>query len=405
MCTNFSIKTTSGSPIIGRSMELGPNLNSKLYFRPKGFEFDQRVPASFFETLSNKSNGEFVVLSGMESIQNIYSWTGEYGFMAMNAFGEMIAGDGMNTEGLVTGCMVLTASVYQEIPKDENGNYDGENAVFYPNLSNWILSNCADCNDVINKLDVSELVLSENSFLKNTAPKEGRIRVINPFEKVPNAMKFHFPVHDAKGNNIVLEYTDGKLTITDLSPVNVLTNDPLISWQQTNVINNYVGISPCNTQNDKGYSDASIVKNYFDCHTFAQGTGFVGLPGSSTPVDRFVRAAMMTNFAFPQKSEEEAINLGFHILNTVDIPLGTSRDYGNGNVHDFTQWVTMSDLKNKIYHVRMYGSPQVFKVEMDKLNLDDLSEVVYEFPVMNNQAIDVSSNITLKELSSKTVEN
>lgn len=66
--------------------------------------------------------------------------------------------------------------------------------------------------------------------------------------------------------------------------------------------------------------------------------------------------------------KEDATTLAFHILNTVDIPQGTSRDSTGNLVHDYTQWATVSDLVNKKYSVRMYESPQIFSLDLNKLD-------------------------------------
>lgn len=421
MCTNFSITSKENEPFIGRTMELGPNLGSELFFRPKGYEFTQKIEESTLSYLLKQEEYGIEPLENLESITGVASWVGKYGFVAMNAFGQDISADGMNTEGLVTGCMVLTASEYQEIPErfrnGEEVSDEESNMIYYTNLSNWILSSCATCQDVINGLVDVKLVKPADSTLKERQDLGKKYIVTTPFSKVPNAFKFHFPVHDAQGNNIVLEYIKGELTITDLAPINVLTNDPEISWQQTNVLNNYVGVTPYNYQDDCGYSisiapeakkgkdgkdtceleekqNPKTAPPVFNCNSFAQGTGFDSVPGSSTPVDRFVRAAMMTNFAFKTSRREDCsgvadpVTTAFHILNTVDIPMGTSRDPANWNdpvsgVHDYTQWSTVSDLKKTEYSIRMYGSPQVFLVKLGELNLEKLVDTHLSIPTEN----------------------
>jgi len=435
MCTDFSVKAkarnNSDVYVVGRTMELGPNLGSKLFFRPKEYEFTQQPEDSFFEFLRSKYNvGENRIIVNPKLKQNqvddLYTWEGKYGFVGMNAFEQNMAANGMNTEGLTTGTMVLGESKYQPFfsknDNQSNKKLSGENIIFYPNLTNWILSNCKDCQDVINKLSVDKI--AKGMELVDENPNEGYL-VVNPFLIVPNAFRFHFPVHDALGNSIVLEYVDGALTVSNLADIGVLTNDPVIAWQQENVKNNYIGIMPFNVQNAKGNPLYGDVGNNFVAKSFAQGTGFAGLPGSSTPVDRFVRAAMMTNFSFPvtqitepnfkkesltneEISElasggiivdeigvKDATTLAFHILNTVDIPMGTSRDPLDKEVHDYTQWATVSDLTNKTYTIRMYGSPQTFTVNVNELNLKALQNVPFTIPV-EEKSINITTSINDK---------
>ena len=452
MCTDFSIKAVNSNfqksiPVIGRSMELGPDLKSELFFRPEKYIYKQ-IPLEAYQPDLQDDSAQFVLRDDIAVInERLLTWTGNYGFVAMNGFKLAIAEtfgleetlanivtNGFNTEGLTTGAMVLAQSEYQ-YPISEACNK--QNIIYYPSLTAWILSSCSTCQDVINGLDYDKLVLNNGgSGLKEcNLDKKDKILVVSPFSKVPNAMKFHFPVHDAEGNSIVLEYTQGKLTITDLNPIGVLTNDPLIAWQQENVRYNYVNVVPFNFQNEKGEPSTPSVGAYesaasnFQCNSYAQGTGFSGVPGSSTPVDRFVRAAMMTNFSFPvtqftsqseideandfksnvakdaelmkempsinnniKVGKEDATTLAFHILNTVDIPLGTSRDSQGENVHDFTQWVTVSDLKNKRFSVRMYQSPQVFSINLMDLELGGLKDYTHQLDT-NIKSMDITAQL------------
>lgn len=271
-------------------------------------------------------DGKRITIKDINSLL-LYRRKGKYSFVGLNAKEIDVALHGMNSEGLVTGDMTLTQSEYQSFNEKDEGKL-----IVYPYLTNWILSTCATCQDVKDNL---------KEFL-----------VVNPFENAIPGFFFHFPVNDALGNAIVIEYVNGELQIHD-NEIGVLTNDPLFPWQRRN-LDNYVNISPVNFPNvvpKEGPSDIRPKGNIFDANTLAQGTGFIGLPGSSTPPDRFVRAAMMSNYIYQPKDASEAVNVATHILNTVDIPRGTSREYLHSTTDeqesDFTQWITISDTKNR----------------------------------------------------------
>ncbi len=455
MCTDFSIKALTLDPdnktipVIGRSMELGPNLKSELFFRAEGFKYTQMAAHSLEKLSRDIDSTKFIVRSDINKITpKLLTWSGQYNFIALNGFATEIskalqpdsakkitknqddlysdiATNGMNDQGLTTGAMVFAKSEYQN-PFDEHDKLiPSKGIIFYPSITTWILSNCATCQDVIDSLQYGSLTINSNGscLVESQVENKHKVLVANPFvpSSVPSAMNFHFPVHDAQGNSIVLEYVKGQLQITDLNPIGALTNDPVIGWHQENVINNYVNLVPFNFQNDLGVPDTPSVTTYkqaaykFQSFSHAQGTGFSGLPGSSTPVDRFVRASIMSNFSFPvfqllnQKEIDEvnafkksandyaklyseqvpieadievgkadATTLAFHILNTVDIPLGTSRDSKGKSIHDYTQWGTVSDLVNKTFSVRMYQSPQVFEFDLKQLNFKGLESCVYK---------------------------
>ncbi|MET4735189.1 penicillin V acylase-like amidase (Ntn superfamily) [Thalassospira sp. MBR-102] len=93
MCTDFQIHVDQQGYVSGRSMEFALNLNSKFFFRSVGHKYTQNLWGKNFD----------------------YSWTGKYGFVAMNCFDPDIVTDGMNTAGLSTSNLWLPGSKYQTI--------------------------------------------------------------------------------------------------------------------------------------------------------------------------------------------------------------------------------------------------------------------------------------------------
>jgi choloylglycine hydrolase len=106
---------------------------------------------------------------------------------------------------------------------------------------------------------------------------------------------------------------------------------------------------------------------------------------------------MMSNFSFLPEDTDAATNLAFHILNTVDIPNGTSRTKEGvtpkDNESDFTQWTAVSDTAKLTFSVRMYESPLVYSVKLGDLNLESLEKVRYKIPT-DRVSIDITENIS-----------
>ncbi|MCJ8289541.1 MAG: linear amide C-N hydrolase [Crocinitomicaceae bacterium] len=379
MCTNFLIKVENKGTVVGRSMENAADIGDTLFFRSVGYEYKQDLVT--INDYLKEHNIEPLNLKE-EVMHTAKSWFGIYGFVAMEAQHTGIAANGMNTEGLTTGDMTLLETEYQSI--DDLGEKE---VILFPYLVNWILSMCNTCEDVRLKLTK-------------------KVRVVNPIEDVKPGFKFHFPVTDADGNSIVIEYIKGELVIHENSipgKPGVLTNDPTFEWQLAN-LSNYVSVSPINAEND------DKLTNNFTMPSPWQGSGFDALPGSSTPPARFVRVAMMTNYAYPVDNLNDATTLAFHVLNTVDIPFGTSRlsdkekiEEGfnkEDQVGDKTLWVSVSNLTELIYSVRVYGSTQVFSVNLKDLDLSKnggLDEVQYELP--NDWPASLSLNEKIKSLA------
>nr|WP_315172154.1 linear amide C-N hydrolase [uncultured Flavobacterium sp.] len=383
MCTNITIKSKDNNVIVGRSMENAVFLESKIFFRAEGYKYNQVSFLKEVKDLLDSIKEEVRPDVGFKGInlELLYSWEGKYSFVGLNAKGIDVASHGMNSKGLVTGDMTLTESIYESFDTVVTPNL-----VFYLYLTNWILSTCATCQDVKENLK--------------------KICVIDPFVKMNPGFFFHFPVNDALGNAIVIEYVNGELQMHD-NEIGVLTNDPLFPWQRRN-LDNYVNISPVNFPSvdiEKGTSAIRPLGNIFNANTLAQGTGFIGLPGSSTPPDRFVRAAMMSNYIYQPKDASEAVNVATHILNTVDIPIGTSREYFDSTADkqesDFTQWVAISDTKNLKYYIRRYESPLMYLIDFEtillqyKSNPEGLNNLTIDFPE-NDLAINLPKKPEIK---------
>ena len=397
MCTNFLIDLSSPkakalsipAPLIssesfknkvakeslgvieGRTLEFALRLNTELMFRPKDYQFNQNTKDEDRETLLSKLPSmhadAFEHIKYQDNL-NLTSWNGKYSFVGMAPIGTGLASHGMNQHGLSIGDMTLNATEYQS-HTDEDLVKCNTKIILYVNLVNYVLSNFKNCEEVCHAFTT----------------KKDEYRIINPFysddEKehpFPTAFLFHFPVHDSYGNSLVLEFIKGQVNVYDNTQVGVLTNDPQLPWQIEN-LTCYIGVTPTNAMPFKG--------NQFVINNKSQGTGYSSMPGSSTPPDRFIRAALMNNQIFKpkvncakalttqddsDKMSDELTNMAYHLLNTVDIPNGTSREHSDTispeqENSDYTLWGVAANLTSRIYNVRMYHSPQVFSIDLRKL--------------------------------------
>ncbi|ADO75250.1 linear amide C-N hydrolase [Stigmatella aurantiaca] len=321
MCTDFLIQSGDGAWINGRSMEFGMDLRTKLYVQaPKQRAVLKGVGGDELET------------------------TPDYGYVGTSSWDLPVVTDGLNTAGLSTGALWLPGSEYQP-PSLSHKN------VFCAFFVNWMLGHCATVADVRHALE------------------SGSVHVIGS-EWVAKAGPLHFPVHDAQGNSLVIEFLDGKPVISN-NPVAVLTNRPVFPWQLDN-LRNYVNLSPWDKEN--------ITLGSLAVTPTGHGSGLDGLPGNATPPSRFVRAAYLKQFALQQKTAEETAVLAFHLLNNVDIPLGTVRAKTQptllnpeGVEYDYTQWVVVKDLTHRLLNIRVYGSPLTWNVDLKSLDFAGLN--------------------------------
>jgi choloylglycine hydrolase len=312
-CTDFLVKAKDGTTVVGRSMEWGLELRSKVWMTPRG---EKRV--------SQSPDGKPGV-----------AWTSQYGYVSLDGNDMPVAIDGMNEKGLSVGLLWLSGSIYQDVPSDHP-----EVAMSVLDIGHWLLGNFQTVDEV--KAAIA------------------KVRVWSPaladWGGKPTA---HLAIHDAAGNSAVIEFTDGQQKIFDNSG-GVLTNAPTFDWHRTN-LRNYISLSPESTHKIT-IKDTVLAPP-------GQGGGFLGIPGDWTPPSRFVRTSAMLAFAEPAKNASEAVVLTTHILNAVDIPLGDVREKAGEIAHsDYTQWVVLKDLKNHVFYFRSYDNSALKSIDMNKLD-------------------------------------
>ncbi|CCN46043.1 putative Penicillin amidase [Vibrio nigripulchritudo MADA3029] len=382
MCTNFKIKTKHNDMIVGRSQEFSQLLGRSLMFRKAGHLYQQNL----FDPSGENCKPSQWALANCQ-----FSWKGRYGFVAMQALDpdkieekysikvdksvrSPVATDGINTEGLYVGSLLQNAAKYPEVTDPSKG-------LAVTNLVDYILSACKDCADVKAKLK------------GNGKESPAEVQVTGATRN--NEFKQHFPVHDRFGKSIVIEFIKGKVRIHDNNQYGVLTNDPDFEWHLTN-LGNYANVTPVSKHNSRPGNLADIaVKN--------QGNGFSLVPGGQLPAHRFVRTVMMVNYAKEATNVgssltpiEHGVSLASHTLNTVDIPFGVIQEVPESKdlkpEIDFTQYITISDLSNRKYFVRLYDTPQLYSVDLTKLNLNELNGKTQEVP-NNPVSIDLTDTI------------
>lgn len=323
-CTAFQLQSQDGARIYCRSLEFGFTLDSNLLIVPRGTEFTGTAP--------NKQPG--------------LRWNVKYGHVGMNqSIAKTLVSDGMNEKGLIVGALYLPGyAQYEKADNSTNNRTIGSWEVI-----SFLLATCATVDEV--KKALSNTVVAQEPFL------------------LPNfVLPLHYYVTDSSGSTIIVEYVNGKRNVYE-SHLGILTNSPPFDWQQIN-LSNYVNLSPINVP--------QLNLQKFEVQSFGQGSGLLGLPGDYTPPSRFVRAALYSKWAFPGKSAEDTVNLGFHILNTFDIFSGIIRTPNNDanlspeakkSMHaENTEWVVVHDRTNLKTYFRSYESLAIQMVDLKKID-------------------------------------
>ncbi|RKH15331.1 linear amide C-N hydrolase [Corallococcus sp. CA053C] len=342
MCTDFLItgtdsRVSTSFAVNGRSMEFGKDLNSQLMVHAPGESFQSKAP----------------------DLKPGLAWTSRYGFVGLTALSDAVLVDGLNTQGLSVGALWLPGATYPKVTQSSQ-------ALALVDFVTWALGTCASVADVKTALTNGSVQVWEGDLLAKLLP-------------------LHFPVHDAAGNSVVVEFTDGKLNVYD-NPVGVCTNNPPFPQQLEN-LGNYANLSPW----DAKPTELGAQKFSPSGH----GSGMRGLPGDSTPPARFVRATYLKQYAQPLSSSGDATTLAFHLLNTVDIPLGTSRgvDKLGKDTVDYTQWAVVKDLTALTLSVRFYGNPLVYSVNLNTLDFSGAAGKPFPVPA-SPTSIDLTAKLS-----------
>lgn len=310
-CTGGAITAQDGSVVVGRTLEFGMPLDSKIAIWPAGSEF----------------TGIGVNGPGLK-------FTAQFGFLGATV-GESLDQllDGINEKGLNVGLFYFPGSAQYPQPTPESA----PKALSPGQLGTWILANCASVADVRAKIDgvVVEPV------------------VLELLKAVPDV---HFKVQDASGACIVIEPVGGELKIHD-NPVRVLTNSPEFPWHLTN-LRNYLNV--------KSDYPADTTIGGLALSPFGMGAGGWGLPGDFTPPSRFVRMTFFLNNLPAQPDASAAVSTLFHILNNFDIPVGSAKPpTGTAEARpDITTWTAVSELKTPAFHWKTYGNQTVRVIDL-----------------------------------------
>jgi choloylglycine hydrolase len=315
-CTSFQLIAADGTRVYGRTMEFEFPMHSDLLVMPRKTQFVGTGP--------NNTKGA--------------TWTGKFGVVGLNGFGQPIIIDGMNEKGMVGG--VLYFPGYASYVKPENA--DPKKTLAPWEFLTWALSNFDNVADV--KASLNEISV--------VAVEQGDLKVVPPL---------HYVLHDAKGGVLVIEPINGRLVATD-DPYGVMTNSPPFDWQVTN-LSNYVNLSPIQPASKEIFGQK--------INPTGNGAGFLGLPGDSTPPSRFVRVASFASTVVPAKNADENIRLAEHTIHNFDVPRGSVRSSAGPKAFmEFTQWSTIGDIDNRRFLFSTYDYQGLRMVDLKTINFD-----------------------------------
>lgn len=314
-CSDFQLKSKDGTIICGRTMDFIMPMHSKILVFNRGINHTSMAP--------DGSNG--------------LKWRAKYGFVGVNAFDIQSVDEGMNEKGLTCGFLVLNETIYPPIVSNRNNI-----SLAIMDFCTWVLSSFSSTQEVINGIKNIQIWGNKMPVLKIV-------------------MGLHIPIHDSFGNNIVIEFINGNINIHD-NMLGILTNEPSFPYQLQN-LEKYNGLSPNSSSSAtiNGYQIPSLV-----------GSGLMGLSGSWSSMDRFVRMSTLIRYIENLDTSMNTILTATSILNSVFVPKGmvmVHLSVFDMYFYSYTHWSTMKDLTNKVFYYRN-NDGAIRAIYLDKINFD-----------------------------------
>lgn len=313
-CSDFQLTSDDGAILCGRTMDFPIQMNAEVLV------FNRDVNMS--STAPDNSVG--------------LRWTSKYGFVGINAFEINLVTEGMNEMGLTCAYLVLTDSVYPNIVNNKNNI-----SLAITDFCMWVLSLFSSVDEVVENIN--------------------NIRIWGDKVPVLNMLfGLHVPIHDSFGNNIVIEFINGKVMIYN-NTLGVLTNDPPFEFQLQNLAQ-YNELTSDQVDNAK-INEYTVMS--------APGSGLHDLSGGFSPIDRFVRLATLIRFADNLKTANDTLLAATHIIGSLYVMHGLEKGIlpHLGRVSVTTEWATVKDLTNRVFYY-IGNDGVIHAIYFDKLNFD-----------------------------------
>ncbi|MGP4751132.1 linear amide C-N hydrolase [Agrobacterium pusense] len=309
-------------------------------------ENDQVMTARSMDWKTDVGTNIWVFPRGMdrsgEAGPNSIKWTSKYGSVIASGY-DISTTDGVNEAGLAANVLWLVESNYPV--------YDGKS----PGLSiaawaQYVLDNFATVEEAVRALEKNPFTI-----VTDNVPGEERLATL------------HLSLSDGSGDSAIVEYIDGKQVIHHGRQYQVMTNSPTFDHQLA--LNEY----------------------------WKQIGGTVMLPGTNRASDRFARASFYANAIPKSENPVEAIASVFSVIRNVSVPYGiTTPDQPNISS---TRWRTVIDHKRKLYFFESALTPNIFWIDLTKLDLSKETGAVKKLDLGANQIHIYSgmANDSLKE--------
>jgi choloylglycine hydrolase len=264
-----------------------------------------------------------------EAGSNSVEWTSKYGSVIASGY-DVSTTDGLNEAGLVANVLWLVESSYPAYDSKRPG-------LTIAAWAQYALDNYATVQEAVDALAKEPFTV-----VTDKVPGEDRLATM------------HLSISDATGDSAIVEYIDGKQVIHHNRDYQVMTNSPIFEKQLA-------------------------MEEYWK-----QIGGTVMLPGTNRASDRFARAAFYVNAIPKSEAPVEAIASVFSVIRNVSVPFGIATP-GEPNISS-TRWRTVSDQKRRLYFFESALTPNVFWLDLNKLDFSEKTGKVMKLDLGPDQS-------------------
>lgn len=278
---------------------------------------------------------------------NSIKWKAKYGSVIASGY-DVSSTDGLNEAGLSVNLLWLVESQYPS-----------------PNLSKPLLTIAAWAQYVLDQFPsvaaaVEALAAEPFSLVTANVPGEERLTTL------------HMSLSDASGDSAIIEYIDGKQVIHHGRDYQVMTNSPT-------------------------YDEQLALNKYWEVIG-----GTTMLPGTNRAADRFARANFYINAIEKQDDPDLAAASVLSVIRNASVPFGLSTP-DEPNISS-TRWRTVADHKRLLYFFESTTTPNVFWVDVSKLDLSAETGTIRKLELGPNQHNIFHGNVNDSFVESKPFE-
>jgi penicillin V acylase-like amidase (Ntn superfamily) len=276
---------------------------------------------------------------GPSNLPNTLQWKSKYASIGVTAFNVAIS-DGMNEKGMNANLLYLHDTQYEK--------RDGRPGIANSVWAQYILDNFATVEEAVDAMSKVQIV---------SVSAEGR------------EWPVHLSIADASGDSAIFEFVKGKMTVHRGPDTLVMTNEPIFTVQRSNLLK------------------------------YRLFGGKLPMPGDVDPKSRFVRASSYLKTLPKSPSLEEAVAGAYSVTRNVSVPFG-AHDTSGGDSTDVwpTRWGSLADLSHRVYYFQSTRSPNLFWVNLNKVNTSEGSPVLDVDAYDTNLSGDISSLLKPSQL-------